>query len=106
MIATDPRPATGSLLRGLIDEAMRGNLVIDGRFAPETRAALTPEVVEAYTGYFKPWSPITQFGYIDTQTINGAKVARYLVRSKLEDAVIGIVLDAEGRVTQLGLLSE
>ena len=106
VIATDPRPATGSLLRGLIDEAMRGNLVIDGRFAPETRAALTPEVVEAYTGYFKPWSPITQFGYIDTQTINGAKVARYLVRSKLEDAVIGIVLDAEGRVTQLGLLSE
>ena len=106
LIGTDPRPATGALLRGLIDESMRGSLLIDGRFAPEVREALTPEVVAAYTGYFKPWSPLTQFGYIDTQTIHGIKVARYLVRSKVEDAVIGIAVDSDGRVTQLALLSE
>lgn len=103
---TDPHPATGVLLRSLIDEVRRGALVPDERFTPEVRAALVPEVVAAFVDFFKPWGPIEQFGYIDQSSVNGVSMARYLVRAKNEEVVVGIRLDASGKVASLVSLSE
>ncbi len=106
VIATDPQPAAGALLRALIDEAKQGKVALDGRFAPELRAALTNDDLALYTDYFGTWAALQQVGYIDTRTINGQRVARYLVRSSVEEAVIGIALNASGQATWLGLLVE
>lgn len=106
VIATDPQPATGVLLRALIEEAMQGKVALDGRFAPELRAALTNDDLALYTEFFGPWAKLQQVGYIDTRTINGQRVARYLVRSSVEEAVIGIAVNASGQATLLALLVE
>lgn len=105
-IGTDPRPQTGALLRTVMDESARGMLQADARFAPQFQAMLTPRVLQEFTAYLKPWAPIEQFGYIDQVELHGMQVARYLVRSQYEQAVIGIALDAQGRITFIGLLDE
>ena len=103
---TDPRPATGVLLRSLIDEVRRGSFVPDERFTPELKAALAPEVVAQFVDFFKLWGPIEQVGFIDQSSGNGVTLARYLVRAKNQEVVLGIGLDANGKVATLVALSE
>ena len=105
-IAADPRPQTGTLLRTMVEQSARGVLQADDRFSPQFKAFLTPEVLQSFTDYLQPWAPIEQFGYIDQVSINGVQVSRYLVRSKYDQAILGVALDPQGRVAYLNLLSE
>lgn len=106
VIGTDPRPQTGTLLRTVMDESARGVLQADQRFTAEFQAALTPQQLQEFTAYLQPWWAGTQFGYIDQISANGMQVARYMVRGKNQQAVIGIALDAQGRIAFLALLAE
>lgn len=104
--ATDPTPSTGLLLRGLIGEIRRGALVLDERFAPELKAALVPEVVAVFVDFFKSWATIDEVGYIDQGSVDGVMMARYIVRAENDQILIGIALDANGKVTTLVPLTE
>lgn len=104
--APDPQPQTGVLLRAMVDEAVRGAFTVDERFDPSLRAALTAEKVRDVNAYFSAWAPIERFGYVDQVEVDGKRVARYLVRSKIDQALFGIAVDANGRITFLRLLSE
>ena len=106
VVAADPQPDRGTLLRGLVDDAKRGAFKADDRFDPSLRAALTAEQVQGINDYFAPWGSITAFGYVDQVTIDRTQVARYLVRTQRDQALIGITTDATGHVTYLTLLSE
>lgn len=103
VVSTDPQPALGQLLRSVADEVQRGALVIDDRFAPSLRALLTPELVATLHGNFSQWGPIEQLGYIDDVTLNGMTMRRYLLRSKLDQAVLLAGLDANGRLATLSI---
>lgn len=104
--SADPKPATGQLLRSLIDEVKRGGLAVDERFAPELKAFLVPETVAEFVEFFKPWASIDEVGYIDQARVNGKMMARYIVRAKNQQLLIAIVLDADGKVTALVPISE
>jgi D-alanyl-D-alanine carboxypeptidase len=101
VVGTDPQPQTGILLRTVVDESARGVLQPDQRFAPAFQAALTPEVLQSFSAYLGQLGPIEQFGYIDQTSRNGMQVARYLVRAKYGTVVLGIALDAQGRIAVL-----
>lgn len=102
----DPKPATGQLLRSLIDEVRRGALVVDDRFSPEVKAALVPEVVAGFTDFFRTWAAIDEVGYVDQTSANGVTTARYIVRAKNDQVLIGIGIDANGKVAGLAALTE
>ncbi len=89
-----------------MEESARGALKADQRFAPALRDMLSEEKLQSFTAYLQSWVAIEQPGYIDQINHNGMRVTRYLVRSGHEQAVIGIALDAEGKVSYLGLLGE
>ena len=104
VIAADPRPQTGALLRTVMDEAARGVLRADERFAPAFQAELPPEVLTMFTEFMRQHGTITQLGFIDYADLNGMQVARYLVRAGAEQSVLGIALDAQGRILFVGLM--
>ena len=104
--ATDPKPATGLLLRSLVDEVKRGGLVVDDRFAPQVKAALVPQVVAQFVNFFKPWASIDEVAYIDQSSVDGGTMARYIVRGKNEQLLIGFALDENGKVAHLLPLTE
>jgi len=104
--AADPKPATGELLRSLIDEVKRGGLAVDDRFAPELKAILVPEAVAGFVEFFKPWGSIDEVAYVDQGSVAGVVMARYIVRGKNEQLLIGIALDTGGKVTALVPITE
>lgn len=94
----DPQPALGKLVRDVVDELRRGVLVVDDRFSPDMRAALTPGTVAVMGATFAPWGAIESVGYLGTDTVDGVARQRYLVRDDVDEAVLGVRLDAEGRL--------
>ncbi len=101
VLGTDPQPRNSALLRVLLDEAARGAVVVDDRFTAQARAAFTPAVIAAYSNYFKQFVNVERFGYIDQTIIDGKSVSRYLLRSKLDRAVVHVAFDADGKVALL-----
>lgn len=106
VIAPDPQPQAGVLLRALMDESARGVLRADERFAPAFRAELTPEVLAMFTDFLRQHGTVTQFGYIDHADLNGMQTARYLVSAGTEQVLVGIALDGQGRITFVGSMDD
>lgn len=106
VVTSDPIPAMGRLLRSFMDEIEHGSLEVDERFAPQLRAALSSEVVSSFVEYFKPWGPMLEIGYVDQAPVNGVLMARYLVRAKNDQILIGMALDANGKVSALVPITE
>lgn len=104
--SADPKPATGLLLRALVDELKAGAMVVDDRFAPQLKAILGPQVVAGFVDFFVPWAPIDEVAYIDQVSVNDVTMGRYLVRAKHNQLLVGIALDANGKVIALMPLSE
>ena len=97
-VLPDPQPALGKLVRDVVDELRRGDLVVDDRFSPDMRAALTPETVAVIRETFAQWSAIESVGYLGSDTVDGVARQRYLVRDKVDEVVLSVRLDGEGRL--------
>ncbi len=105
-LTSDTEPAVTSLMRSLIDQVAAGALVVDDRFTPAAKAALTPALVAGYVDYFKDFGAIEKFGLIDKSSANGMREYRYLLRSASETVTLGLRLDANGKVASVSIVSE